>query len=442
MHKLFLPLGLAAMVCQPSLAQDLAPVPMSVTTSVPVSTPASGINYKLPPLGSEELAGQLTLQQALQQAFKRNAELAAAALEVKAVEASILQAGARPNPEIATLLEDTRKATRTTTIQLNQTLELGGKRDARIRAAEKGRDAAQADYLATRADIQAAVIGAYFAALEAQENLQLLQSSLQLAQRASEITQKRVASGKVAPIEATKARVAEAGVRVELQQATSSLNIARRALAATWGDAIPAFSAIDGHINDLPALPDLAIVLERLQNSPAFVKTRVEVERRQALVQLERSRRIPDVTVSIGAKRVEQDRQNQMIFGLSIPIPVFDRNQGNLQEALQRADKARDELRGAQLRLDGELRDAYERLKLGRQQVAALQGDVLPAAQNTYEITTKGFELGKFSFLEVLDAQRVLFQTKSQALRALAETHRAATEIERVIGTSPSTDSL
>ncbi|AIY41230.1 Heavy metal RND efflux outer membrane protein [Collimonas arenae] len=429
MNKFFLPLSLAVLACQPALAQDAVAAQPS-------------INYTLPLLSAAELAGPLTLQQALSQAFKGNPDLAAAALEVKAVEASILQAGARPNPELATVLEDTRKATRTTTVQLNQRLELGGKRDSRIKAAEKGRDAAQSDYLAKRADIQAVVVGVYFAALEAQENQQLLQSSLQLAQRASDITAKRVAAGKVAPIEATKARVAEAGVRVELQQANSSLGIARRALAATWGDAEPAFSSVDGHINELPALPDLDVMLERLQNSPAFLKTRVEVERRQALVQLERSRRIPDVTVSIGGKRVEESRLNQMIFGLSIPIPVFDRNQGNLQEALQRADKARDELRGAQLRLDGELRDAFERLKLGRQQVEALQGEILPAAQNAYETATKGFELGKFSFLEVLDAQRVLFQAKSQALRAIAETHRAATEIERVVGSSPSTDSL
>jgi cobalt-zinc-cadmium efflux system outer membrane protein len=431
MHKLFLPLGLAVLVCQSSFAQD----------AVRVTMPQS-INYKLPPLNGSESGGKLTLEQAMLQAFKTNPELAAAVLEVKAVEASILQAGTRPNPEIATLLEDTRKATRTTTVQLNQTLELGGKRAARINAAEKGRDAAQADLLAKRADIQAAVVAAYFAVLEAQENLQLLQSSLQLAQRATAITSKRVASGKVAPIEETKAHVAEAGVRVELQQADSALNIARRALAATWGDALPIFSAVDGEINNLPALPDMTVLLERLQNSPAFVKTRVEVERRQALVRLERSRRIPDVTVSIGGKRVEEGRQNQMIFGLSMPIPVFDRNQGNLQEALQRADKARDELRGEQLRLNGELLDAYERLKSGRQQVTALQGEILPAAQNTYEIATKGFELGKFSFLEVLDAQRVLFQAKSQTLRALADTHRAATEIERVVGTFPSTDSL
>lgn len=430
MHRLFLPFGLALLVCQSTLAQNA----MS-------STAQQGINYSLPSLNSSETGSRLTLEQAIEKAFRVNPELAAAAKEVEAVDASILQAGVRPNPEVSALLEDALKSTRATTLQLNQAIELGGKRAARIAAAEKARDAAQADLLAKRADIQSAVVTAYFAVLEAQENLQLLQTSLQLAQRATAITSKRVTSGKVAPIETTKARVAEAGVLVELQQAESTLNIARRSLAATWGDTKAAFSAVDGEIKILPLLPDLSVLMERIQNSPAFARARLEVERRQAMTQVERSRRIPDVTVSIGSKR-QAGAENQMIFGLSIPIPVFDRNQGNLLEALRRTDKARDEQRGAELRLNGELLDAYERLKLGRQQVAAWQGEILPAAQDTYDITTKGFELGKFSFLEVLDAQRVLFQAKSQALRALAETHRAATEIERVVGASPSSDSL
>ncbi|HWW06972.1 TolC family protein [Collimonas sp.] len=431
MYKLLLPIGLAALVCQPSLAQEIRP-----------ETVQPNINYKLPPLSSSDAGGKLTLEQALAQAFKSNPELAAAVLEVEAVKASILQAGARPNPEFSTLLEDTRKATRTTTVQLNQALELGGKRGARITAAEKGRDAAQADLLAKRADIQAEVVAAYFSVLEAQENLKLLRNSLLLAQRATAITSKRVIAGKVAPIEETKARVAEAGVQVELQLADSALNIGRRRLAATWGDSRPAFATVDGEINNLPALPEMSTLQARLQDSPAFARARLEVERRQAMTELERSRRIPDLTVSIGGKRVPEDGRTQMILGLSIPIPVFDRNQGNLLEALRRTDKARDEQKSAELRLKGELADAYERLKSGRQQVVALQNEILPAAQKTYDITTKGFELGKFSFLEVLDAQRVLFQAKSQTLRALADTHRAATEIERVVGAFPSSDSL
>ncbi|OYW25195.1 MAG: cobalt-zinc-cadmium resistance protein, partial [Hydrogenophilales bacterium 12-63-5] len=107
--------------------------------------------------------------------------------------------------------------------------------------------------------------------------------------------------------------------------------------------------------------------------------------------------------------------------------------------ALRRTDKARDELIATEVRLGGELVQAHERLNAARQEVDALQNDILPGAQSAYDAATKGFELGKFSFLEVLDAQRTLLQAKSQYLRTLTEGHRAAAEIERVLGNASST---
>ncbi len=232
--------------------------------------------------------------------------------------------------------------------------------------------------------------------------------------------------------------MAEAGVRVESIQATSELATARKRLAATWGNPSPRFERAEGPVETLPALPALADLTTRLANAPSLLRARLEVNRRQALAQVERTRRIPDVTASLGAKRNEELGRNQAIFGISIPIPVFDRNQGNLLEALRRTDKARDELTAAEVRLGGELAQAHERLNAARQELDSLQKDILPGAQSAYDAATKGFELGKFSFLEVLDAQRTLLQAKSQYLRALSEGHRAAAEIERVLGDASS----
>lgn len=146
--------------------------------------------------------------------------------------------------------------------------------------------------------------------------------------------------------------------------------------------------------------------------------------------------------VSLGGKRIEEQDLNQAILGVSIPIPIFDRNQGNLLEALRRTDKARDELSATGIRLSNELVQAHERLNTARQEVASLQRDILPGAQSAYDAATKGFELGKFSFLEVLDAQRTSFQAKSQYLRALAEAHRSAAEIERILGAASTQSTL
>lgn len=216
------------------------------------------------------------------------------------------------------------------------------------------------------------------------------------------------------------------------------MSTARKRLAATWGNPSPRFERAEGSVETLPTLPALGELNTRLANAPSLVRARLEVNRRQALAQVERTRRIPDVTVSLGTKRNEELGRNQAILGISIPIPVFDRNQGNLLEALRRTDKARDELIATEVRLSGELAQAHERLNAARQEVDTLQNDILPGAQSAYDAATKGFELGKFSFLEVLDAQRTLLQAKSQYLRTLTEGHRAAAEIERVLGNASS----
>jgi len=423
MRRHLLPLGLAALFFNPSFAQTIDAGRGDVY----------GANHIHAPRAAEPVA-PLTLKAALELALGASPELSVAGRELEALEAAIIQAQARPNPEIAAAIEDTRRATRVTTLQLNQPIELGGKRAARIGAAERGRDAASAELNTKRAEIRATVVAAFFDVLVAQERLRLAQASVELAQRATGAASRRVAAGKVSPVEETKARVAEAGVRIELTLAGSELATARNRLAGTWGNPVPRFERAEGDLDALPPLPALADLNSRLAASPNLLRARIEVDRRLALAEIERSRRIPDLTVSLGARRNEELGLNQAILGVSIPIPVFDRNQGNLLEALHRTDKARDELSAAGIRLSNELALAHERLNTARWETEAMRRDILPGAQSAYDAATKGFELGKFSFLEVLDAQRTSFQAKSQYLRALAEAHRSAAEIERILG--------
>jgi cobalt-zinc-cadmium efflux system outer membrane protein len=420
MQKLLLPLALAVLVVPFSYAQ---------TPSVGAGTPGAASSQVIEP------TGVLSLTVALNMAWRANPEIAVAMREVQATEGTVRQAGVIPNPEVAASVEDTRRETRTTTLQLNQPIELGGKRAARISAAERGRDAATIELAGKQAEVRAIVVAAFYDVVTAQERFRLAQATVDLAQRATSIASKRVQAGKLSPVEETRARVAESGVRVELTQAVSELETARRRLVATWGSTTPRFERAEDHIEELPRLPALAELTQSLQQSPNLLRARMEVERRQALTQVERSRRIPDLVVSIGARHDEQLGRNQAIVGVSVPLPLFDRNQGNILEALRRADKARDELTATEVRLNSELAQAYGRLSAARNEVTLLQKEVLPGAQSAYEATTKGFELGKFSFLEVLDAQRTFFQAKSQYLRALAETQRSTAEIDRVVGT-------
>lgn len=395
----------------PLSAQPLSPVPLSGDRESP-----------------------LTLDRAIAHALRFNPDLAAATNEVAATEAATDQAATRLNPEIAMSIEDLKKETRTTTIQINQALELGGKRRARIDAAERSRDAAMLDRDVKQADVRAAVIAAFFNVLIAQERLTLAQSTYDLAQRGTAIAARRVAAGKVSPVEETKARVAQANVQLELTQAKSELGSARRRLSSFWGDAMPRFPNADGRIDAMPVLASPDELAARLKDSPLLKRAQVEVDRRAALAAVESSRRVPNVTVSVGVKRAEDLGRNQAVIGLSVPLPLFERNQGNLLEALRRTDKARNELAATELRLQNDLHQAIADLQMAKQEVEALQKEILPGAQSAYDAAAKGFEYGKFSFLEVLDAQRTLLQANSQYLRALANVHRSTAEFQRILG--------
>ncbi|WP_317205866.1 TolC family protein, partial [Janthinobacterium sp.] len=172
------------------------------------------------PLSPQEIPSgaapaELNLAAAIALAMRANPTLAAARHEVAAVDGAARQAGARPNPELQTLVEDTRRASRSTTIQFNQRLEVGGQRAARLAVAQHARDGAAIGLLAQTADTRAAVIQAYFEALAAREGVRLADAANTLARRAAEIAARRVAAGKASPVESSRARVAEAGARLD-----------------------------------------------------------------------------------------------------------------------------------------------------------------------------------------------------------------------------------
>ncbi len=390
----------------------------------------------LAPAGKEM---SLTLSAAIDLAVGQSPDLAVARREAEAGEGAVMQAGVFLNPALSYQVEDAQRSTRITTTQISQPIELGGKRAARIDAAERSWEIALAGVSSKMAEIRAQVTAAFFDVVAAQERVQLAQSLEELARQASDAAARRVLAGKVSPVEETKARVAEASARTEVVQAKSELTVSRQRLSSLWGDASPKFLHAEGSLDAMPSLPSEGALQARMAESPTLKKAQLEIARRKAISDLEQAKRIPDLTVSLGVKRDEQLGRDQTVVGLSIPFPIFDSNRGNLLEALKREDKARDESIAVQNRLSLDVMEARGRLEAARDLAHALQRDVLPGAQSAYAAATKGFQLGKFSFLDVLDAQRTLFQARLQYLRALSGTHRAAADIDRLLSDALST---
>ncbi len=376
----------------------------------------------------------LTLPAALANVMQRSPALQALAHDVAAHDGVVQQAGAMPNPELAGLVEDRQSATRSTTIQLTQPIELGGKRGARVDAAEAERALSRAVLESKRADLRADTSIAFYTLLAAQSRLELAHTTATLAGQALTVAAARVAAGKNSPVDETRARIAVSGAEIDMVQARADADNAREALAALWGGSGAELERATGQLERLPAVPALPALVERLERAPAIARARIELQRRVALGRIESARRVPDLAVTIGSKNDEQLGRRQAVFGLSVPLPLFDRNQGRVLEASQRTGQARADLAAAQAALASALRIAHARLMAARSQAQTLQQDHLPGARSTYEAARKGYEYGKFSILDVFDAHRVLLQAQAQHLRVLAEAHGAAADIERILG--------
>lgn len=376
----------------------------------------------------------LRLEVALGLAMGANPEITVALREQEATEGARIQAGVRHNPYISSEIQDTRSDTQQITLQFNQEIELGNKRESRLALADILHTKATAELDALKATIHANTVNAFYEVLVAQERLALSKSSFEVANAAVNAATKRVNAGKSSPVEETKSNIAASSAKIELNQSNSQLNSARKRLSALWGNPFPVFEQAYGDVENIPLVPSFENLLALLENAPAIGIANLEVSARGGSTKLARSQSTPNITISAGIVHNQELGLNQAILGLSAPIPLFDRNQGNVQEAVSLQYKAQDELIALKTQLTTKLAGEHERLSVARLSAISLREEILPGAQNAFEAANKGFNAGKFNFLDVLDAQRTLFQAKSQYIQVLLDAHQAIAEIESILG--------
>jgi cobalt-zinc-cadmium efflux system outer membrane protein len=407
-------------------------------------TPAATVNgftSAVPAAEVQEASAELTLRQALGLAFARNPDLAAFSWEVRSGDPRILQAGLIPNPELGVEFENflgsepsRRFETLETTLSISQLVELGGKRAARIGLASSEKEVSLWDYEAKRADVAAEVAKSFVEVLSAQERYALVEEMARLAKEVLDVVSARVTAGKISPVEETKASVAWSISGIDLERAKLALVGARKKLAATWGNAKPIFSKAVGQLDRLTPIPPPEALADRVSRNPDVARWAAEMEQRKATLALERANRIPDVTISGGVRRSREVNDTTFLFSATIPLPLFNRNQGKILESQYRISKAESERAGTGNRVLTALSDAYQALAAGYVEATTLKTAVLPGARSAFDAATEGFRQGKFGYLDVLDAQRTLFEARGQYVEALGAYHKAVADTERLIG--------
>jgi cobalt-zinc-cadmium efflux system outer membrane protein len=393
------------------------------------------------PASANEASRVLTLKAALQRALALNPRLTAAEREVGIATGRRIQAGAVPNPEVSFELDNAFGSNEyagtqiaETTLQLSQLIELGGKRRARIAAGEAEIDSAYWQRQATRLEIASETATAFVTVLGAQRRVQIYDVQIAALDRLAPLLQRRVDAGASSPAEIARAQVAVDLVRVERERTKTALSTARRDLAILMGDRIPRFTSVAGQFSLIGRPPAFQTVLASIDGNPQLMRWTAIRAQREAELLTARLKPMPDIRVSGGWRHYKETGDNAVRLGISIPLPVWDQNRGDIiaaEQSLYKSQAERDVNRQALITIAGR---SYDAIQGALAELALLRNSVLPNSRKAVEGIEGGYTQGRFSLIEVLDAQSSATQAAIREQEALLSFHTAVTTIEGLVG--------
>ncbi|MEW6428898.1 MAG: TolC family protein [Thermodesulfobacteriota bacterium] len=392
------------------------------------------------PATSTGTGGAITLDQAVDAVMDRNPSLAVTWQEIRARRAAARQAGLAPNPTLFGEMEEfggsgeyAGTGSLTTRLGISQEIPLGGRIGKRVREAEASVTVADLEHRLRLAEIKALAETRFYETFTLQERLKLLVEQTGLVEKGHEVVSKRVRIGEAPPLDLTRSGIELASARIEAEQARRQLDSARFTLAETWGAKVPDFSSLAGDYRQHALLSDAEAAL-RLEQSPAALLLKAERDRSEAALETARTLAFADLELEGGLQRFRASDDHALFLGISIPLPLFDRNQGSIAEAEAATEKARQERSAGMLALHTELRETRQRLTATGQALQSLETTVLPATREAYDAVSKAYMAGEIDILALLDSQRTLVQARLSRLQLLHELETGAIAVARLLG--------
>jgi outer membrane protein, heavy metal efflux system len=359
---------------------------------------------------------ELTLQQAVSAALQGNPALQTFEFRFRAQDARGQQAALRPTPELSLDLEnfagsgelkgvDTAEAT----FALSQVIELGGKRDARIGAAQAGRSALDIERQAVQLDVLAEVTRRFIVVAQRQQQLQLARSAVALAEKTVEASERRVNAAKSPHAELDRARIALDRARLDERAALVELDTARKQLAATWGESQTVssgqpFGEVRADLFSLPPTGDFPALVTQLASNPDFLRFASEARLRDAELRLASTLRRPDITLGAGIRRLEETKDQAFVASLAVPLFSGRRAESFVAEAQANRELVDAERRAAEVKAQATLYELHRQLSRAVTEAQTLRDDIQPRSAEALKETEYAYERGRYSYLELVDA--------------------------------------
>ena len=379
----------------------------------------------------------LTLQDAIARAVASDPGLRAAHAGVDAAHGGLREARARPNPELSAEVENFNGAGELrgfdgaeTTFSLSQELEIGGRRSARIRLADRELRGAELERAVRGLDLIRDVQMAYYQALAAAELATIAEERLRTAEALNASVSRRVAAARDPLMAGARAEAGLAEARIALTLAQAEAANARATLASLLGEdtgftltpadfALPRAGAHD-HVEPSDSMPDLA-------------RLAAARDRADAAINVERSLAWQNPTLSFGYRQFAADNdEGALVAGVSIPLGIFDRNQGAISRARAEQRRATFDFEAGRRTLIREFAALQRARAAEATAITSTEDHVIPQAERALELAQDGYNRGAFSYLDVLEAQRALSDARQSRVDSLRSYHNNEAALDRL----------
>lgn len=324
-------------------------------------------------------------------------------------------------------------------VGVKQRLEIFGQRGLRIDAAQQRKAALVAELGEARWEVHQRVHRLYRVGLVDQQRLGIERDILEFTQQLFQIAQERFEAGEEPRTSVIVARAEIAQARQRLVQAWMGYIRTLRDMGATigWQQATPPQPT--GELGRARPAPEADVLVEKaMARDPRLAVLKAQLEQARAELDLEQRKVWPNPLVGLGYEReklAENQYENSLIVSLGVPLPLWDRNQGDIAAAQARIGVVRQEIDNRKEVLSSQVRKQAESVQSAYRQARIYQEEVLPALQTQLDLLQEGFKLGEMSLLDVMNARDRLLAVQRQYLDALEQYFVAVSELEQLLGT-------
>jgi outer membrane protein, heavy metal efflux system len=378
-------------------------------------------------------AAGMTLAELETMAEQCNPSLTQAAARVQAMRGEWMQAGLYPNPRAAYQANEINvdKQAGQQGAVFGQEIVTAGKLGLARDVASQAVEQAQWAYAAQRQRVQSDVRRAFYDVLVAQRSVEITAQLVRIGQEGVRAAEALLRAKEVSRVDLLQARIEADSAGIMAEKARNRHLAAWRNLATVVGSADMPPAPLAGDLQDGLALLTWDDVVRRLlAESPVLAEARAGVARADAALGRQCAERVPNVDLQAGAGYDNATRDAIAQVQIGVPLPVFNRNQGNIRRAQAELTAARADVRRVELELQQRLAVAFEQYQNARYQVEKYAKDMLPNAQTSLELVTAGYRQGEFTYITLLTSQRTFFQISLAYVDAIRELRSAAVAIE------------